>query len=64
MPHPSVPSNRARVKAFQGALRTLTLGRRLKRYGILRRGEPTYRIVVFVVCALWLNAPSIAPMGD
>jgi len=60
----SVPRNDAHVKTFKQALHALTLGRRLKRYQIVRRGEPTYRIVVFVLCALWLNAPSIAQMAD
>jgi len=60
----SIPRNDARVNAFKQALNTLTLSRRLKRYGIVRRGEPTYRIVVFVLCALWLNAPSVAQMAD
>jgi len=64
MTHKSVPANQARVKAFREAWETLSLRRRLKRYGILRRDEPTYRIVLFVLCALWLNAPSIAQMGD
>ena len=59
----SIPREGARVQAFKKALHTLTLGRRLKRYGIVRRGEPTYRIVVFVLCALWLNAPSVAQMS-
>jgi len=59
----SIPRNDARVQAFRHALHTLALGRRLKRYGIVRRGEPTYRIVVFVLCGLWLNAPSVAQMG-
>ena len=64
MSKPKITRKDARVLAFKKALHTLTLGRRLKRYGIVRRGEPTYRIVVFVLCALWLNAPSVAQMSD
>lgn len=59
----SIPREGVRVQAFKKALHTLALGRGLKRYGIVRRGEPTYRIVVFVLCALWLNAPSVAQMA-
>ncbi len=55
---------RGRVDAFKKALHALALGRRLKRHGIVRRGESTYRIVVFVLCGLWLNAPSIVQMAD
>jgi len=46
--HP-IPRDRGRVKAFKKALHDLALGRRLKLYGLVRRGEPTYRIIVFVL---------------
>lgn len=43
MTTPSIPRKGSRVQAFKKALHTLALSQRLKRYGILRRGESTYR---------------------